>query len=56
MRDQVKGKIEEMHGKITGDKTEEVKGKARQKVGDLKARVRDAREDVRQAAAKDRGH
>lgn len=55
MKDQVKGKLEELHGKVTGNRSEELKGKARQKLGDVKAKVRDAREDVRLAAAKDRG-
>ena len=33
MKDKVRGKGEEIRGKVTGDKGLEVKGKARQKVG-----------------------
>ena len=36
MKDRVHGKTEELKGKVTGDKKLEVKGKARQKVGEVK--------------------
>jgi len=49
MKDQVRGKAEELKGKVTGDRKEELKGKARQKVGDVKRAVRDVKGDVRAA-------
>jgi uncharacterized protein YjbJ (UPF0337 family) len=48
MKDQVRGKAEEIKGKLTGDRGEEMKGKARQKVGNVKRTVRDVKEDVRE--------
>jgi uncharacterized protein YjbJ (UPF0337 family) len=45
MKDQVRGKAEEI--KVTGDRTEETKGKARQAVGNLKRTVRDVKEEAR---------
>ena len=47
MKDQVRGKAEEIKGRVTGDRIEESKGKARQVVGNLKRAVRDVKEDVR---------
>jgi uncharacterized protein YjbJ (UPF0337 family) len=43
MDDKIKGKFEEVKGKLTGDKTEELKGKARQKVGDVKESAEELR-------------
>jgi uncharacterized protein YjbJ (UPF0337 family) len=54
MKDQVRGKAEELKGKLTGDRKEELKGKARQKVGDAKRVVRDVKGDVREAADRHR--
>jgi uncharacterized protein YjbJ (UPF0337 family) len=36
MKDKLTGKAEELKGKVTGDKGEELKGKARQAVGGVK--------------------
>ncbi|HXM57801.1 MAG TPA: CsbD family protein [Candidatus Dormibacteraeota bacterium] len=36
MKDKLTGKAEELKGKLTGDEGEELKGKARQGVGDVK--------------------
>lgn len=36
MKDKVKGKAEELKGKATGDRVEELKGKGRQAVGEVK--------------------
>jgi uncharacterized protein YjbJ (UPF0337 family) len=36
MKDKVQGKVEEIKGKVSGDKGLQFKGKARQKVGGLK--------------------
>ncbi len=52
MKDQVRGKAEEIKGKLTGDSKVELKGKARQKLGAAKSAVRDIKADVREAAAK----
>ena len=47
MKEQIKGKIEELHGKATNNKGEELKGKVRQKVGNIKRDLRDARADTK---------
>ncbi len=36
MKDKLTGKAEELKGKLTGDESEELKGKARQGVGEAK--------------------
>jgi uncharacterized protein YjbJ (UPF0337 family) len=54
MKDQIKGKAEEVHGKMTGDKSEELKGKARQVEDKVKRTVRDAGDDVRNEAERNR--
>jgi uncharacterized protein YjbJ (UPF0337 family) len=36
MKDKLRGKFEEAKGKLTGDKSEELKGRGRQTVGDVK--------------------
>jgi uncharacterized protein YjbJ (UPF0337 family) len=48
MKDQVRGKAEEMKGKLTGDRSEELKGKARQTAGKAKSAVRDIKADVKE--------
>jgi uncharacterized protein YjbJ (UPF0337 family) len=50
MKDQVRGKAEEIKGKLTGNRKVELKGKARQKLGEAKSAVRDIKADVREAA------
>ena len=47
MKDQVKGKIEELHGKATNNKGEELKGKVRRTVGNAKRDIRDLRADAK---------
>jgi uncharacterized protein YjbJ (UPF0337 family) len=47
MEDQIRGKAEEIKGKAAGDTREELKGIARQAVGNLKRAARDVRGDVR---------
>ena len=54
MKDQVRGKAEEIKGKVTGDKVEELKGKARQTAGNAKRAVRDIQADVREEVDKHR--
>jgi uncharacterized protein YjbJ (UPF0337 family) len=51
VKDQVRGKAEEMKGKLTGDRGEEMKGKARQVVGNVKRDVRDFKGDVTRKSA-----
>jgi uncharacterized protein YjbJ (UPF0337 family) len=36
MKDKLQGKLEEAKGKLTGDKSEQLKGKGRQTVGGVK--------------------
>jgi uncharacterized protein YjbJ (UPF0337 family) len=46
MKDKIKGKAEEVKGKVTGDKVEELKGKARQQVGAVKQTAKEIRHDA----------
>lgn len=50
MKDQIRGKVEELRGKLRGDKGEEMKGRLRQAVGNAKSTARDVREDMREEA------
>ena len=54
MKDQIRGKAEELKGKATGDRGEELRGKARQAVGDLKRTARDVRGDLSDEAERTR--
>jgi uncharacterized protein YjbJ (UPF0337 family) len=51
MKDQVRGKAEELKGKVTGDRGEELKGKARQAAGNVKRDVRDLKADMTHGSA-----
>ncbi len=46
MKDQIRGKAEEIKGEVTGDKSEEMTGKARQALGNLKRTARDVQGDI----------
>ena len=46
MKDKIVGKLQEIKGRVTGDKAEELKGKARQKVGSVKQAAGDVRDRV----------
>jgi hypothetical protein len=46
MKDKVRGKTEEVKGKVTGDKGLQLKGKARQKVGRVKEVAKASAYDV----------
>jgi uncharacterized protein YjbJ (UPF0337 family) len=46
MKDKVKGKAQEVKGKVTGDKVEEMKGRARQVVGTVKQTAKEIRHDA----------
>jgi uncharacterized protein YjbJ (UPF0337 family) len=52
MRDAIKGKAREIKGKVTGDKSEELKGKAEQAADKVKRTGRDIRDDVSHEADK----
>ena len=41
MKDKIQGKAEELKGRVTGDRATELKGKARQAVGEAKRVARD---------------
>ncbi len=49
MKDEIKGKADELKGKLTGDKEEEMKGKAEQAEDKAKRTGRDIRDDVRES-------
>ncbi len=51
MKDQVHGKAEEIKGKLTGNRRAEIKGKARQVVGNVKRDFRDLKGDVTSKSA-----
>jgi uncharacterized protein YjbJ (UPF0337 family) len=46
VKDKVQGKAEELKGKVTGDRATELKGKARQAVGEAKRLARDLEIDT----------
>lgn len=52
MKDEIKGKAEEVHGKMTGDKGEELRGKAHQAVDKVRRAGRDVSDDVHNEADK----
>lgn len=45
-KDQVEGKITEAKGKVTGDDSEELKGKVKKGFGDAKEKVEEFADDV----------
>jgi uncharacterized protein YjbJ (UPF0337 family) len=54
MKDKITGKAEEIKGKVTGDKGEELKGKARQGVGDVKQTGKEVAYDAEHPAPGER--
>ena len=46
MKDKLKGKAEELKGRVRNDPGEEMKGRARQDLGEAKDQVRDARRSL----------
>lgn len=46
MKDKLQGKGEELKGKLTGNRSEELKGKGRQAVGGLKQDAREVKDKV----------
>ncbi|MFZ0216232.1 MAG: CsbD family protein [Candidatus Dormiibacterota bacterium] len=53
MKDRIKGKGEEIKGRVTGDTTEELKGKARQKLGKGEQKI-DRKADEAETNKRDR--
>lgn len=45
-KDQVEGKVSEVKGKVTGDDSEELKGKIKKGFGDAKEKVEEFADDV----------
>ncbi len=45
-KDQVEGKVTEAKGKVTGDDSEELKGKVKKGFGDTKEKVEEFADDV----------
>ena len=54
MKDKLKGKAEELKGRVTNEPGEEMKGRARQGLGEAKDQVRDARREVEKGMRGDR--
>lgn len=50
MKDEIKGKAHEIKGKVTGDKEEEMRGKAEQAGDKLRRTGRDIKEDIENKA------
>ena len=48
MKDEIKGKTDELKGKLTGDKSEEMKGKGEQAVDKAKRTGRDIAGDLKE--------
>jgi hypothetical protein len=58
VKDKIQGKAEELKGRVTGDRAAELKGKARQAVGEAKRLARDLGvqpREPRQDASEGRG-
>lgn len=53
MKDKFQGKAEEIRGRVTGNKVEESRGKARQKAGETKAKLNRKTEELRQDTDQD---
>jgi len=52
MKERVQGRAEEIKGKVTGDKPLEAKGRARQKVGEVKEAAKSVAYDLRHSDKK----
>jgi uncharacterized protein YjbJ (UPF0337 family) len=52
MKDKMRGKADEIKGKVTGDKVLQVKGQARQKVGGVKETAKSIAYDVDRSSKK----
>ena len=54
MKDKLKGKAEELKGRLTGEPGEQAKGRARQEWGEAKDQARDARRGLEKSIRGDR--
>jgi uncharacterized protein YjbJ (UPF0337 family) len=52
MKDKMRGKAEEIKGKVTGDRALQIKGQARQKVGGVKEAAKSIAYDVDRSSRK----
>jgi len=52
MKDKMRGKAEEIKGRVTGDKVLQIKGQARQKVGGVKEAAKSIAYDVDRSSKK----
>jgi uncharacterized protein YjbJ (UPF0337 family) len=52
MKDKMRGKVEEVKGKVTGDKALQIKGQARQKVGGVKEAAKSIAYDLDRSSKK----
>ncbi|MGZ3338010.1 MAG: CsbD family protein [Isosphaeraceae bacterium] len=52
MKERVQGKTEEIKGKVTGNRRLETKGKARQKVGEVKEAAKSIAHDLEHSGKK----
>jgi uncharacterized protein YjbJ (UPF0337 family) len=52
MKDKMRGKAEEIKGRVTGDKALQVKGQLRQKVGGVKEAAKSVAYDVEHSSKK----
>jgi uncharacterized protein YjbJ (UPF0337 family) len=52
MKDKMRGKVEEIEGKVSGDKVHQFKGKARQKVGGVKEATKSIAYDLEHSSKK----
>ena len=46
LKDKIIGKAKEVEGKLTGDKSREVEGKAQKTKGKVKAKVKQVKDDI----------
>jgi uncharacterized protein YjbJ (UPF0337 family) len=53
-KNEAKGTVKEVAGKLTGDRSQEVEGKVQKNVGKGQGAIADAADDVRDAANKPR--
>jgi hypothetical protein len=54
VKDKIQGKAEELKGRVTGDRATELKGRARQAVGEAKRLARDLRVEPSASREEDR--
>jgi uncharacterized protein YjbJ (UPF0337 family) len=53
MKDTIKGKVRELKGRLTGDRSEEMRGKAEQQADKMRRGARDMRDDAKGGTDRD---